>query len=325
MLLDGLAVFGLSVLSMVVREGAPPWPTYTLSAYLLSFTRLDADLPGRLLLRWALRARAPPRRGGGPAQGRPALAGRRQLRRPAQPRAERSAPPAGFADRPCPAVPHPQPGRGDRPRRCRRRHQPRHRPRPAHPARGSAPSGARGGRGRPRPRPAPPRGQRLRARRRRRGRRPPGGRGGGQGVRGQRRAARDGGVARRVVPPHDRSPRPAQRHHPAAGHRARDALRARPAARGRWPAVRAPAPADDVDLAAALQAAARPVPPPAHRSGLGDAARRGCPVPARGGGPPAALPAGARRGGWRDLRDGQVPHHAHRRRVRRRGPALDPG
>ena len=38
MLLDGVAVFGLSVLSMVVREGAPPWPTYTLSAYLLSFT-----------------------------------------------------------------------------------------------------------------------------------------------------------------------------------------------------------------------------------------------------------------------------------------------
>ena len=43
------------------------------------------------------------------------------------------------------------------------------------------------------------------------------------------------------------------------------------------------------------------------------------------GGPPAAVPAGARRGGRRDLRDGQVPHHAHRRRVRRRGPALDRG
>jgi lipopolysaccharide/colanic/teichoic acid biosynthesis glycosyltransferase len=38
MLLDGLAVFGLSVLSMVVRNGAPPWPTYPLSAYLISFT-----------------------------------------------------------------------------------------------------------------------------------------------------------------------------------------------------------------------------------------------------------------------------------------------
>ncbi len=38
MLLDGLAVFGLSVLSMVVRNGAPPWPTYPLSAYLLSFS-----------------------------------------------------------------------------------------------------------------------------------------------------------------------------------------------------------------------------------------------------------------------------------------------
>ena len=38
MLLDAVAVFGLSVLSMVAREGAPPWPTYTLSAYLLSFT-----------------------------------------------------------------------------------------------------------------------------------------------------------------------------------------------------------------------------------------------------------------------------------------------
>ena len=41
------------------------------------------------------------------------------------------------------------------------------------------------------------------------------------------------------------------------------------------------------------------------------------------GGPPAALPAGARRGGRRDLRDGQVPHHAHRRRGRRGGPAVD--
>jgi lipopolysaccharide/colanic/teichoic acid biosynthesis glycosyltransferase len=38
MVLDGLAVFGLSVLSMVVRYGAPPWPTYSLSAYLLSFS-----------------------------------------------------------------------------------------------------------------------------------------------------------------------------------------------------------------------------------------------------------------------------------------------
>ena len=38
MLLDGLAVFGLSLLSMVAREGAPPWPTYTVSAYLLSFS-----------------------------------------------------------------------------------------------------------------------------------------------------------------------------------------------------------------------------------------------------------------------------------------------
>ncbi len=38
MLLDAMAVFGLSVLSMVVRNGAPPWPTYPLSAYALSFT-----------------------------------------------------------------------------------------------------------------------------------------------------------------------------------------------------------------------------------------------------------------------------------------------
>lgn len=38
MLLDAMAVFGLSVLSMVVRYGAPPWPTYPLSAYALSFT-----------------------------------------------------------------------------------------------------------------------------------------------------------------------------------------------------------------------------------------------------------------------------------------------
>jgi lipopolysaccharide/colanic/teichoic acid biosynthesis glycosyltransferase len=38
MLVDGLAVFGLSVFSMVVRYGAPPWPTYPLSAYLVSFS-----------------------------------------------------------------------------------------------------------------------------------------------------------------------------------------------------------------------------------------------------------------------------------------------
>jgi lipopolysaccharide/colanic/teichoic acid biosynthesis glycosyltransferase len=37
MLLDGLAVLGLSVVSMVGRYGAPPWPTYTLGAYALSF------------------------------------------------------------------------------------------------------------------------------------------------------------------------------------------------------------------------------------------------------------------------------------------------
>ena len=37
MLLDALAVFGLSVVSMVVRYGLPPWPTYTLGAYAVSF------------------------------------------------------------------------------------------------------------------------------------------------------------------------------------------------------------------------------------------------------------------------------------------------
>ena len=37
MLLDGLAVFGLSVVIMVVRFGLPPWPTYNLAAYLVSF------------------------------------------------------------------------------------------------------------------------------------------------------------------------------------------------------------------------------------------------------------------------------------------------
>ena len=37
MLLDVLAVFGLSVVAMVVRFGLPPWPTYNLAAYLLSF------------------------------------------------------------------------------------------------------------------------------------------------------------------------------------------------------------------------------------------------------------------------------------------------
>ncbi len=37
MLLDVLAVFGLSVVAMVVRFGLPPWPTYNLAAYLVSF------------------------------------------------------------------------------------------------------------------------------------------------------------------------------------------------------------------------------------------------------------------------------------------------
>ncbi len=37
MLLDGVAVFGLSVLTMVWRYGAPPWPTYPLVAYVVSF------------------------------------------------------------------------------------------------------------------------------------------------------------------------------------------------------------------------------------------------------------------------------------------------
>jgi lipopolysaccharide/colanic/teichoic acid biosynthesis glycosyltransferase len=37
MLLDGLAVFGLSALTMVVRYGGPPWPTYNLGAYAVSF------------------------------------------------------------------------------------------------------------------------------------------------------------------------------------------------------------------------------------------------------------------------------------------------
>ncbi len=38
MLLDGLAVLGLAVLTMVVRYGTPPWPTYTIGAYALSFS-----------------------------------------------------------------------------------------------------------------------------------------------------------------------------------------------------------------------------------------------------------------------------------------------
>ncbi|PKW26044.1 sugar transferase [Phycicoccus duodecadis] len=37
MLLDAVAVFGLSVLTMVWRYGTPPWPTYPLPAYALSF------------------------------------------------------------------------------------------------------------------------------------------------------------------------------------------------------------------------------------------------------------------------------------------------
>lgn len=38
MLLDGTAVLGLAVGSMIWREGAPPWPTYPLGAYALSFS-----------------------------------------------------------------------------------------------------------------------------------------------------------------------------------------------------------------------------------------------------------------------------------------------
>ena len=37
MLLDFLAVLGLAVASMLWRYGAPPWPTYPLGAYALSF------------------------------------------------------------------------------------------------------------------------------------------------------------------------------------------------------------------------------------------------------------------------------------------------
>ena len=64
---------------------------------------------------------------------------------------------------------------------------------------------------------------------------------------------------------------------------------------------------DDADLAASLQAAARRVPPAGHRTGVG-AAARGCrALPAGRGGASAALPPGPRRGGRRDLRDGRVP------------------
>ena len=38
MLLDAMAVLGLAVGSMIWREGAPPWPTYPLGAYALSFS-----------------------------------------------------------------------------------------------------------------------------------------------------------------------------------------------------------------------------------------------------------------------------------------------
>jgi lipopolysaccharide/colanic/teichoic acid biosynthesis glycosyltransferase len=38
MLLDGLAVLGLAVGAMLVRNGLPPWPTYPLGAYALSFS-----------------------------------------------------------------------------------------------------------------------------------------------------------------------------------------------------------------------------------------------------------------------------------------------
>lgn len=38
MLLDGMAVLGLAVVSMLWRYGVPPWPTYPLGAYAVSFT-----------------------------------------------------------------------------------------------------------------------------------------------------------------------------------------------------------------------------------------------------------------------------------------------
>ncbi|MBM6400644.1 sugar transferase [Phycicoccus sonneratiae] len=38
MLLDGLAVLGLAVGTMLVRNGLPPWPTYPLAAYSVSFS-----------------------------------------------------------------------------------------------------------------------------------------------------------------------------------------------------------------------------------------------------------------------------------------------
>ena len=140
-----------------------------------------------------------------------------------------------------------------------------------------------------------------------------------------RRAPRDRGLARRVVPAHHRPARPAQRHDAAARHRPRDALRPRPAARGRRAALRPPAAADDADLAAALQAPARPLPPRRHRSRVARAARRCRALPARRRRAPADVHADAGRRRRRALRDGQVPHHAPRRRGRRRGPAVDEG
>ena len=143
MLLDGLAVFGLSVLSMVVRNGAPPWPTYPLSAYLLSFS------VSTLIFVFAFYF-------GGLYEREPRLGGAAVL-----PRAARLSLAAGsfvallnlalgglLRQRGSSigagaALPHPEPGRGDRARRRRRGHQPGDRARPAHPARGPAPGGAR--------------------------------------------------------------------------------------------------------------------------------------------------------------------------------------
>ena len=135
MLLDFLAVLGLAVASMLWRYGAPPWPTYPLGAYALSFgvstvIFITAFYFGGLYER---EPRLGERRC---CPGGTSLAGRRQLRRPAQPGPHRTGQAAGVAGPAGPAVPHPQPHRGHHPRGDRRRPQPRVRPRAAHPPRG---------------------------------------------------------------------------------------------------------------------------------------------------------------------------------------------
>ena len=140
MLLDFLAVLGLAVASMLWRYGAPPWPTYPLGAYALSFgvstvIFITAFYFGGLYER---EPRLGERRccpGWHVSPWPPAASSLLNLALTGLDRQRGS-----LAQRP--AVPHPQPHRGHHPRGDRRRPQPRVRPRAAHPPRGPAAGGA---------------------------------------------------------------------------------------------------------------------------------------------------------------------------------------